>query len=40
MIKLDRIDPPEKLTSIEIEKLTEEFKKTNKSVWGKEYIKE
>lgn len=40
MIKLERIDPPEKLTSIEIEKLTNEFKKTNKNVWGKEYIKE
>lgn len=40
MIKLERVDPPEKLTSIEIEKLTKEFKKTDKNVWGKEYIKE
>ncbi|MCM6856360.1 HNH endonuclease [Enterococcus durans] len=40
MIKIDRIDPPEKLTPNEVERLTNIFKKEDKNVWGKKYIKE
>lgn len=40
MIKVDRTPKPERLTSIEQQKLTMEFKIEKKRVWNKPYIKE
>lgn len=39
MIKLERANKPSYLTDAKVEELTEDFKKTGKSVWNKDQIK-
>lgn len=40
MIKVQRSEPPAKLTAEKVKELTEEYKKTEKNVWNQDYIKE